>query len=206
MLPPEVTDRLHKEGDIVALKMRRGSDIVLAYLQINTVERPNDLLDYSLGAASALATAGTGWNEILDSSSYKHLEPEFEEILYQAFYGITPSFARVYRQFPSGRDLGSLRGTRVVGTDPIGFVDGLISPYKHPSPVTEFYNIKGTYPAFFGYHPYAEPSSITVRMNFFISTYGITSIGDTITEEEKKKAKIVTMGGRTLLQVPQWLR
>lgn len=206
MLPPDVTARLHEVGDIVALKMRRGSDVVLAYFKIDTVERPNDLRDKSLGSATGLAAAGTGWSEVEDSDGDEILEPEDEEILNQVFYGISPSYARVYRQFPSGVDRGSLLGTRVVGTDAIGFIDGVMSPYLYPSAVSEFHNIMGIRPAFYGYHPYAEPSSITVYTNWFVATYGVTSLGGTPTELEKAAARVITMGGRTLLQAPQWLR
>lgn len=206
MLSPAITSRLHEIGDIVALKMRRGGDIVLAYLRIDAVELPNNLRNFSMGAATGLAQAGTGWNEIENSSGDEYPEPEEEEVLFQAFYGISPSYARLYRQYPSGTDRGSILRTRVPGTDAIGYLDGVDTPFLHPSPVSEFYTIKGLWPAFYGYHPYAEPASITVFLNLYIATYAVTNLGNSVTEEEKKRAKIVTMGGRTLVQAPQWLR
>ena len=116
--PVAVTDRFHNVGDIIALKMLEGSAVKLYPFRIESQEYPNNRTEFSIGAATALAAAGTGWNTIQDASNRFILEPEFAEVLYQGFYGITPSIARVYRQYPSGVDRGSLVGTRNPGSTP----------------------------------------------------------------------------------------
>lgn len=205
--PVAITDRLHNVGEIIALKMLEGSKAVLYPFRIEAVEYPNNRPDFSIGSATALATAGTGWNTIQDASNRYILEPEFAEVLYQGFYGITPSYARVYRQYPSGVDRGNLVGTRNPGVDPIGYISGDMSPGLWPSPITEFYSVRGQHPAFYGYHPYARPSSITVRINFYIAMYGITCVpGLTGAQIMEKANKIITLGGRTLMQSPGWMR
>ena len=206
--PVAITDRFHNVGEIVALKMLEGSTVHLYPFRIEAVEYPNNRAEFSIGAASALASAGTGWNTIQDASNRFILEPEFAEVIYQGFYGITPSIARVYRQYPSGVDRGSLVGTRNPGVDPIGYISGDMSPGLWPSPITEFYSIRGQHPAFYGYHPYASPSSITVRMNFYITMYGFSSCGDQMSEAEilKVAKNIISLGGRTLMTAPGWIR
>ena len=47
---------------------------------------------------------------------------------------------------------------------------------------------------------------ITVLMNFFVSIYGVSFLGDGVSAEEMRRAKIVTPGGRSLVEAPQWLR
>lgn len=204
-LPDVLVNRLHRENDVVALIFKVSDQTHLFPLRIDSLEAPNNLYEFSLGAATALATAGTGWSQIQDSSNNYHLQPPDEDVLYQVFYGISPSLARVYRRYPANVDRGSLNGTRVVGTDAIGYIDGQMSPLRYPSPVTELYTVKGIYPSFFGYHPRAEPSSITVRLSFYIYSFGVTYLKPSEVDPAKITHK-VTMGGRTLMQAPSWLR
>ena len=207
MLPPEVVRRLFAEADILGLKFRSDQAVAFRYLRIKTVEGPNNLRDYSLGAAAAQASAGTDWNEIQDGASRYILEPQQANIVYQAFYGIAPSYAWVYRRYPANVDRGGLQGARAIGdrTYRIGFVDGLDSPFMSPSPETEFFTVEGAHPAFLGYHPRLEPASITVRMNFFVVRYSVERINDP-TVEEVARSKVRTMGGETMMDAPQWLR
>ena len=196
--------------------MLKGAERILIPLRIETTEGPNNLYEFSLGSITALAAAGSGWNTIQNSSNAYHLEPDSEDVLYQLFYGIYPSYVRVYRQFQSGVDRGALRGgVRNPGVDNIGWIDGQISPIKYPSPITELYTVKGVYPAFYAFHPYAEPSSITPRMTFYVFTYGVTPLSikdedkgdpDYISPERLAMVKTITMGGRTLMQAPGWLQ
>jgi hypothetical protein len=206
--PKEVSDRFLAEGDIIALKMLDGIQTHLYPFQVDTIEVPNNYAQFSIGSATALATAGTGWNTIQDTSNRYILEPESSGIIYQVFFGVYPSFARVYRQYPSGVDRGSLTGTRSPGTDPIGFISGDMSPLLFPSVVTEFFTLRGNHPAFYGYHPYGRPATVNVRLNFYIAVYGVSGIRRNnddawITENSRR---IITMGGRTLMQAPTWVK
>lgn len=201
-----VARRLHNEGDILGLRFLRGASPMTRYLRVETVERPNNLAEFSLGSASAQNTTGTGWSQIQDSNNNYYLQPDQRYVLYQIYYGVGPSHGRVYRRYPAGVDRGSLFGTRLVGSQ-IGYTDGIASPLRNPSVQTELYTVNGQYPSFNGYHPYGAPSSITIFMSFYVSTYGVTKvIGDTLTPEEKKAVKLVTMGGRALMQAPDWLQ
>ena len=207
MLSSEVVKRLFDEGDVLGLKMLVGSTEGVFYFRVKTVEGPNDLDDFSLGSASAQNSTGSDWVQIQDASSRYILEPVNENIIYQVFYGIHPAYAWLYRRYPTNVDRGSLIGTRTVGdrTYRVGKIDGFKSPYRTPSPETEFFTMKGLHPSFLGYHPYLEPASITVRMNFFVVRYGVDKL-DIPSSQEKEKAKVRTMGGESLMQAPSWLR
>lgn len=201
-----IARRLHDEGEIVGLRFLRGALPITRYLRIETAERPNNLSEFSLGSASAQNTTGTGWLQIQDSNNNFFLQPDYRYIMYQIYYGVGPSYARVYRRYPAGVDRGSLFGTRLIGSQ-VGWVDGLISPLHRPSVQTEFYTVNGQYPSFNGYHPYGAPASITVFMSFYISAYSVAKVkAEDLTDEEKKGVKLVTMGGRTLMQAPDWLQ
>ena len=213
-LPRDVLARIPDEGDAVGLRMRLANERRDFFFLILEKEGPVDLFEHSLGAASAQAVAGTGWDEVQDASNRYPLEPEFTRYLYQAFWGVTPSIARVYMQYPSGNDMLSLLGTRRVGTDSIGWIDGLKSPAHSPSLQTELWTTKGTHPAFNGYHPYLEPASITVRLNFYITKFWVDFIGArvptrTVPQDIRGMANRVffrTMGGIFPMEAPDWLR
>jgi len=195
------------EGDIISLKMLDGNDTKLYPFQVESREAPNNYTEFSLGSATALAQAGTGWNTIQDSSNRYILEPEYTGVIYQVFYGISPSYARVYRQYPSGVDRGSLTGTRNPGADPIGYVSGDQSPLLQPSPTTELFTVRGQHPAYYGYHPYARPATANIKMTFYIVSYAVNGVR---TDDQQwimnNSERIVSMGGRTLMAAPGWVR
>lgn len=203
-LPLEIVERVPDDGDVVALKMREGSREKYYYFLITDKEGPNNLEEYSLGAATALAAAGTSWQEITDSQGRYHLEPENDRVLYQTFYGIHPSYAWVYRRYPTNEDLGSLLGTRAIGGQ-VGYISGVDSPIASPTALTELWTLEGTHPSFLGYHPRGEPSSVTVRMSFFVHKFSVNYL-TAPTVEQMRAAKRKTMGGLKLMDAPQWLR
>ena len=211
-LPIILTERQPREGEVVVLQFLDGTVLKQYPLRIEASEYPNNTYEFSLGSATALAAAGTGWRTIQDSSNRYLLEPEYNESLYIIYYGIAPSYARVYRQYPSGVDRGSLVGTRNPGVDPTGYVDGVYSPIRFPNPATETVVVRGQRPAYYGYHPYAEPATQTIRMSFYIYTYTVSNQMDKIAPAKvkemvhNKQAKLYTPGGRTMMQTPGWLR
>jgi hypothetical protein len=210
VLPAEVVKRLLEEGDVLGLKMGTpGNNGVpqLYYFLIDTKEGPNDLEDYSLGSATGQNTTGTDWSEITDSQGRYLLEPEFEGNIFQVYYGVYPSYAWIYRRYPSNVDRGSLRGVRTIGdrTYRVGKIDGQKSPYRTPSPLTELFTMKGMHPAFLGYHPYLEPATTTIRLNFYVTKYGVRYLSSP-TEAQKAKAQVRILGGEALIEIPQWLR
>lgn len=204
-VPPSLVDYIHKEGDIVGLRFagptQQGYKVY--YLKIVTAEFPNNLAEYSLGSASALAVAGTGYNEIEDASGNNYLESPNENELYQSWWGVTPSYARIYRQFPGGVNRGSLITDRAIGGQ-IGWIDGAMAPYREPSPITMMHTMKGLNAQFLGYHPRARPASITVYMYFWIARFIVERI--TPTPEQLAQAKVYTPGGaRPLIAAPLWV-
>lgn len=211
MLPAQTYARLLNEGDVLGLKMLRGSAKPTFFFHILTTEKPNDLADFSLGSASAQAVAGTDWDEIIDSGGRNYLEPESEKVIYHGFFGISPGQARIYIRYPTNKDINSLLGTRSVG-GAVGFIDGAKSPYLYPSPQSEFFSMKGMHPSFIGYHPYLEPTSITVRMNFFITRYDVEFLGENIPIDSELFTKtlrvnpvIRMVGGHDAVPVPAWV-
>jgi hypothetical protein len=198
--------RLHRENDLLGLVFRKGPIPWMYYVRILTAEFPNDLKEFSIGSANALAAAGTGWETVDDSNGKEFLEPEEASKVNQVFYGIAPSQARVYRQYPTNIDRGSLVSTRAIGSQ-VGYVDGRQSPLLYPSPTSEFFVVKGHHPAFMGYHPYAQPSSISVYMNFYVASYGVIELDPAqLSMEQKLRTRRITMGGVSLMEAPSWLK
>ena len=212
MLSPEVISRLFNEKDILGLKFATGVTPVIAYFEIKTVEGPINLKSYALGtAALAQNVVGTGWDEIRDAAGRLWLEPEFDNILFHVFFGINPDYAWVYQRFPSNVDRLSLVGTREIGGK-VGAISGFDSPFRNPSPHTEFFTVRGVHPSFLGFHPYLEPPSVIIRLNFFVMRYGVDYLGypehrdRRPTEEQMERAVIRTMGGEPPVPLPEWLR
>lgn len=203
------------EGGILGLKLKIDQEKRTFYFRVDSVEKPIVLAPYSLGAASPMNTAGTAWNEIIDANSRYHLEPEFENVIYRAIFGIDPGETWVYLRYPPNVDVHSLIGTRAIGSG-IGHISG--SPFLNPSDLSEFFTLKDQHPSFLGYHPYATPSSITVRLSFFVVRYDVKVIGvDPSGAEEtdkkrliapqgsREKAVVRTMMSHLLVDAPNWL-
>jgi len=201
----EIMQRLHNIGDVVALRLFKGGGARLYPLRIISVERPNDLQNYSLGTASALNATGTEWDNIEDSNQNRYLEPEHEEVLHQVYWGVSPSYIWVYRRYPSNVDRGSLFGTRTVGGS-VGYITGRQSPIGSHSALTETYVIKGQRPSYLGYHPFAEPTTPTVFMSFSIFVYGVEVAKlEDLTAIERAKMKVVSPGGLIPVEAPSWI-
>lgn len=217
MLPPEVIARVLGENDVIGLKLSDGAAPRIYYLRTVTKEGPSNLRDFSLGSASAMTVAGTDFDAIQDSSAANQLEPADSGVLHQFFWGISPSYVRVYLQYPGNVFRRALRGTPTVGSD-VGFIDGRLSGYLHPSVQSELFTISGLNPNFNGYHPYAEPATVTVRLNFFIFRFDTEYLGITDdklqaanlkppSQQDIQRARVVTMGGlSSLIRVPSWLQ
>lgn len=197
--------RLHRENDLLGLLFNKDGGSRQYVLRILTAEYPNNLLNFSIGSANALASAGTGWETVDDSNGKEYLEPEYASQINQCFVGVAPSYARIYRQYPSGQERGSLIGTRAIG-DQVGYVDGRYSPLRNPNPNTEFFVVKGQFPAFNGYHPQAEPASITIYANFYVASFNVEELNPAnLSPADRARVRRITIGGRTLMTAPGWL-
>ncbi len=205
-LPEGLIRATHQVGEVVGLIFAKGGAPTTRYFQIQATEG-TVLAPFGLGAAAAMAAAGTGWSRIQDSNNRDYLVPPDKGFIYQVFYGITPSTAWVYRQFPGGVDRGSLNVVRAIG-DPVGYVDGYASPLRYPSPVTMFHTIKDVYVQFLGYHPYAEPASSTIIMSFMIVKYKAPLVAkefQDLSPQQQALTKVFTMGGINPAPLPDGL-
>lgn len=217
MLSSDIVSRILKANDALGLQMQVNNNPRIIYWKVKTAEMPDDLANFSLGSATAFDTDGTGWIEINDSNTRYYLEPEFENIIYQFYFGVAPAQAQIYRRYPSNRDINSLIGTRAVGSG-IGFIDGHKSPYRHPTVISEMFSLKGSHPSFLGYHPYGEPSSITVRLYFYIVRYNVVFKGvepfddasdaafQIAPEEFRERAVVRPIGGQQVIDAPNWVQ
>ena len=163
-----------------------------------TYEMPNDLKEFSLGTASGLTATGTTWRAIQDGSNVFLLRPGQDNEVWQFFYGISPSYAWIYRSYPNGFIRGGLTASPTVGGD-TGYTTGRESPYNEPSSVSEFFTTEGISPAFIGYHPFVSPSSITIRMNFFGVRYKVEYVANATPK------RIIPVGGIPPIASPTWL-
>lgn len=201
----DITARFLKERDILGLQFQDGMDRKIYYFRIIVPEGLIELREFSLGSATPLAVAGTGWQEVDDASSRMWLEPSAEDQIYHFFWGVTPSPAWVYTRYPGGIDRNSLITTRAIG-DSVGFIDGWTSPAKSPSLVTETFTARGIRPNYLGYYPFGDVGAQTVYMNFFIYRYYVEFLRSP-TEAELERAVVRTPGrGAPLIVVPSWIQ
>ena len=169
-----------------------------------------NLRPFSVGSIAAGAHLAA-WNEIKDTTDKHYLEPAQRWLFYHTFWGINTPNARVYVQYPSKDDIGSLTTTlREVDGD-IGYVPGVESPYEGPFSVrTELFTVYEKYPAY-------QVSNVTkdafanVIFNFSTMKYTYQLIKDKKLIGElllgRKQCKKYTMGrvdpGPT--SIPKWL-
>lgn len=113
----------------------------------------SSLEPWSLGAIAALSNLAA-WNEVQDANARHYLEPHDETLIYHSFWGVTPTRARIYAQYPPRADLGSSLATPRTITGDIGYIDGEKSPFYGPfSPKTEIISVHDKFPAFQAYNP-----------------------------------------------------
>lgn len=107
-----------------------------------------NLRPFSVGAVPAGGTLGA-WNQLLGPSGVRYLEAPQDAFIYHSFWGINTPNARVYVQFPTMGDIGSLTEIiRAVAGD-VGFITGDSSPFLGPfSTRTELFTVHERYPAF----------------------------------------------------------
>lgn len=107
-----------------------------------------NLRPFSVGAVTAGGHL-TSWNEIKDSTDKHYLEPSRRELWYHHFWGINTPNARVYVQFPSKDNIGSLTTVEREIDGDVGYIPGVESPYDGPFSVkTELITVYERYPAF----------------------------------------------------------
>lgn len=171
---------------------------------------PANLRPFSVGAVAAGGHL-SAWNEIKDSTDKHYLEPSRRELWYHHFWGINTPNARVYVQFPTKSEIGSLTDvTREVDGD-VGYIPGSESPYDGPFSVkTELFTVYEKYPAF-------QVSNVTnddfsnVMFHFETMKYSYQLIKDKRLIEElltgKRQRRLYTIGPTDPQPavIPKWL-
>jgi len=102
----------------------------------------------------------------MDANSRHYLEPHSEDLIYHSFWGVTPTKARIFVQYPPRSDIGSSLSIPRVITGDIGYIDGEKSPFDGPfSPATEIFTVKEKYPQYEALNPIADPM-VNIMLNF----------------------------------------
>lgn len=151
------------------------------------------------------------WDDIPVSATddRKQLSPgtDHRREVYQIFYGISPTVARIFFDFVTRQDRWNLATVRAVPGN-IGFINGEQSPYYDPSVKTEIFTINEVYPAFKAYN--ASTQSETIYMNFQVMKYTWDPVKDPELIKEfltgKRRVKLYSMGLSTdqMITSPQW--
>lgn len=135
---------------------------------------------------------GIAANNITNAFEVKH-----ENVLYQIFYGITPSAVRLYPSYPSEVPRGNLEIKNVFARGLFGFKDGFMSPFSKPNPISELFVPYNTQIGWAVHNPLND--NAVPQINFLIGKYNIDLICDCNLIEKvlsgKKEARIATIGG-----------
>jgi len=198
-------DRFLEAGYYLALQFKTGWVVS----RILGREWAN-LRPYSVGEVKAGANL-SAWNEIKDTTDKHYLEPSESWMWYHTFWGINTPNARVFVQFPTKAEIGSLVATdRVIDGD-VGYIPGEESPYEGPfSQRTELITVKERYPAFQIYDPTLDDFP-NVLFHFDTRKYTYQLIKDKRLIEElllgKRQCKKFTVGpiDPQPTPIPMWL-
>jgi len=169
-----------------------------------------NLRPFSVGAV----TAGDhlpAWNDIKDSSDKHYLEPSGKGLFYHHFWGLNTPNARVYVQFPSRNDIGSLTTVEREIDGDVGYISGVESPYDGPFSVkTELITVYERYPAFQVSNTTSDNFS-NVMFHFETMKYSYQLIKDKKLIKElltgKRQCRKYTMGRTYPMPstIPRWL-
>lgn len=132
-----------------------------------------------------------------DTSVDNILEVDEAKHLYQVFYGIRPSDARAYMNYPSGKPRRNLDIKEVSARADFGYVDGNMSPYDDPQSVSEFWGPKDLDVSFGWYNPSSVSQIIITK--WIINLYAVEVIKDVDLVEKilkrRVECRIATLGG-----------
>lgn len=165
----------------------------------------------SLGAVSALSNLSS-YDELQDSQARHYLEPHTEGLIYHSFWGVTPTRARIFVQYPPRADIGSMLSIPRSETGNIGYIDGDKSPYAGPfSTATELFTVKEKYPQVQVYNPLND-SMYNVMLNIDQRHYTYQIVKDIVLIKDiligRGRVKKYTMGPAwpNVMTLPDWLK
>ncbi len=117
--------------------------------------------------------------------------------IYQVFMGISPGAVRAYLHYPVESIGGNLDEMNNFSKSPFGFVDGFMSPFNQPSPITEVFIPKDMKVGWAWYNPTNETKR--VMLNLMIVKYKVSVIRDTDLVDRiltgQKSARLASIGG-----------
>jgi hypothetical protein len=173
-----------------------------------------NLEPWSLTAGTPIAALSNlaAYNEVQDAQSRHFLEPHSEDLIYHSFWGVSPTRARIYVQYPPQANLGSVLSVPRVITGDIGYIDGAKSPYEGPySQATELFTVSEKYPQYQVYNPLNDAMD-NVLLNFDQRHYTYQIVREIPLIREmligKARAKKYTMGTAwpNVMTLPNWLK
>ena len=179
----------------------------------------SNLEPWSLGAVLAGANLAA-YDEVQDTLNRHFLEPPNPQTIYHTFWGVTPSPARIFVQYPTRTNIGDMLAIDrlILPSVPpganladVGYIDGKRSPYNGPfSLQTELFTTKDQYPAFQVFNPLTDRMA-NVMLGFQQMQYGYQIITDQALIKSvlvgNQRAKKYTMGpSYKLMAIPQWLQ
>ncbi|MEM3290442.1 MAG: hypothetical protein QW046_02900 [Candidatus Micrarchaeaceae archaeon] len=124
--------------------------------------------------------------------------------LYQVFFGVSPSYTRVFYYFPATTQQGAMDvGVWSSNYFQFGFIDGFQSPFDDPSPLSEFVVPYGAEPAFTLVNPVTV--NIAPLFNFFVNRAVVTLIKDAnvVYDMFTSNTKKLVVGGLSSFQTNQ---
>jgi len=199
-------DLFLEQGWLLALGFSEG----WACFRIKHKEWAN-LEPWSLGEVTALANLAD-YDVIQDSQSRHYLEPHNEGLIYHSFWGVTPTRARIYVQYPPRAEIGSMLSIPRSVTGDIGYIDGQKSPYTGPfSLATELFTVKEKYPQVQVYNPLND-DMYNVMLNFDQRHYSyqvirnIDLIRDMLTGNRRVKKYTMGPAWPNVTTAPDWLK
>lgn len=209
MIPELVQRRWLYPDDVIGLVYTdaAGTPNRKTYWARITSREDASLQEFTLGSVTAQNTTVT-WNEIQDANNVHLIAPSQENVINHVFWGVSPTFSRIFLQFPPGIDRRGVRGVRTFGGQE-GYISGLESPLRSPQLSSELALALDSYPAFGPYLPDLEPSSALVIMSFYIAVYGVVALRDDkeAAEAAARADRVVRIqpGGRVPLSAPAWM-
>jgi len=172
----------------------------------------SNLKPWSIGVNIAAGANLGAWDGVMDANSRRYLEPHSDLLIYHSFWGVAPTKARIFVQYPPRSEIGSSLAIPRVITGDVGYIDGEKSPFDGPfSPATELITVKEKYPQYQALNPIADPmENISLNFDQMHYMYTIIKSKDMIRNMlvGSGRVKKYTMGPAwpNATTIPEWLK
>jgi len=117
--------------------------------------------------------------------------------IYQLMYGIRQSDVRAYLTYPEGKTRRNIDAKSVSAKSDFGYVDGQMSPYDNPKPVSEIWIPKDVSIGFSWYNRSSVSQTIVVK--WLLNLYSVEVVHDVDVVEKilnrRMECRIATVGG-----------